>query len=35
MRLQLGWEVLNVSDGTEGWASSGRPVVAGPDPGQR
>ena len=35
MRLQLGWEVLNVSAGTEGWAESGRPLVAGPDPGER
>jgi len=35
MRLQLGWEVLNVSAGTEGWAESGRPLAAGPDPGER
>ncbi len=35
LRLQLGWDVLNVSDGTEGWASSGRPVAAGPSPGER
>ena len=35
MRLQLGWQVLNVSDGTEGWAASGRPLAAGPDPGDR
>jgi len=35
MRLQLGWDVLNVSDGTEGWTASGRPTVDGPDPGQR
>ena len=34
MRLQLGWPVLNVSDGTEGWAESGRPVVSGSEPGQ-
>ena len=35
MRLQLGWEVVNVSDGTEGWAASGRPVAGGADPGER
>ncbi len=35
LRLQLGWPVVNVSDGTEGWAESGRPLVGGPDPGQR
>lgn len=35
LRLQLGWEVRNVSAGTEGWAESGRPLAAGPDPGQR
>ncbi len=35
MRLQLGWDVLNVTEGTEGWAASGRPVVAGADPGER
>ena len=35
MRLQLGWNVMNVSAGTEGWADSGRPVAAGPDPGPR
>jgi len=35
LRLQLGWEVMNVSAGTEGWAASGRPLAAGPDPGQR
>lgn len=34
LKVQLGWDVLNVSAGTEGWAESGRPVVAGPDPGQ-
>jgi len=34
MRLQLGWQVVNVTDGTEGWAATGRPVVAGTDPGQ-
>ncbi len=34
MRLQLGWEVMNVSAGTEGWAESGRPLVGGPDPGE-
>jgi len=35
MRLQLGWQVLNVSEGTEGWAASGRPLATGPDPGAR
>jgi len=35
LRLQLGWDVLNVSDGTEGWAASGRPIAAGIDPGER
>ncbi len=35
MRLQLGWEVLNVSAGTEGWSESGRPVAVGLDPGER
>ena len=35
MRLQLGWEVLNVTDGTEGWASSGRPLARGPEAGER
>ncbi len=34
MRLQLGWEVVNVTAGTEGWAESGRPLAAGPDPGE-
>jgi len=33
MRLQMGWPVLNVSEGTEGWASSGRPLATGPEPG--
>jgi len=33
LRVQLGWDVLNVSAGTEGWAESGRPVAAGTDPG--
>jgi rhodanese-related sulfurtransferase len=33
MRVQLGWEVRNVTDGTEGWAASGRPLAAGADPG--
>jgi len=33
MRVQFGWDVLNVSAGTEGWAESGRPLAAGPDPG--
>ena len=33
LRLQLGWLVVNVSDGTEGWAASGRPLAAGSDPG--
>lgn len=33
--LQLGWPVVNVSDGTEGWAASGRPVAAGSEPGVR
>lgn len=33
LRVQLGWDVLNVSDGTEGWAASGRPLATGPDPG--
>lgn len=31
---QLGWDVRNVSGGTEGWAESGRPLAAGPGPGQ-
>ena len=35
MRVQLGWEVMNVSAGTEGWADSGRPLAGGPDPGER
>jgi len=35
MRVQLGWDVLNVSGGTEGWAVSGRPLAVGPEPGQR
>jgi len=35
MQVKLGWKVVNVSDGTEGWAASGRPVVTGPDPGER
>ena len=35
LRLQLGWSVVNVSDGTEGWAASGRPLAAGPEPGAR
>jgi len=35
MRVQLGWQVVNVSDGTEGWAASGRPLAAGIDPGER
>lgn len=33
LRVQLGWDVLNVSSGTEGWAESGRPLATGPDPG--
>ncbi len=35
MLLQLGWPVVNVTDGTEGWAASGRPLAAGADPGER
>jgi len=35
LRVQLGWEVVNVADGTEGWAASGRPTVVGLDPGER
>ncbi len=35
LRLQLGWDVLNVSDGTEGWAATGRPTALGIDPGER
>jgi rhodanese-related sulfurtransferase len=34
MRLQLGWQVVNVSDGTEGWAASGRPTASGAAPGE-
>lgn len=35
MRVQLGWDVRNVTDGTEGWAETGRPVSSGDDPGTR
>ena len=35
MRLQLGWDVLNVTEGTDGWAASGRPLASGPEPGER
>lgn len=35
MRVQLGWDVLNVTDGTEGWAASGRRLATGTDPGTR
>jgi len=35
LRQQLGWEVVNVSAGTEGWAAAGRPLAEGSDPGDR
>jgi rhodanese-related sulfurtransferase len=34
MRLQLGWQVLNVTAGTEGWAATGRPIARGSEPGE-
>ena len=35
MRVQLGWDVLNVTAGTEGWAATGHPLAYGTDPGAR
>ncbi len=35
MLLQLGLPVVNVTDGTEGWAASGRPLAVGAGPGER
>jgi rhodanese-related sulfurtransferase len=35
MKVQLGWEVLNVAGGTEAWAAEGRPLATGDEPGDR